>query len=329
MKNTKSNVVLVTGGAGYIGSHVCKLLAQAGYLPVAYDNLICGHSDFVKWGPLVVGDISDKDQLRNIFLQYKPEAVMHFAAHAYVGESVNRPEKYYRNNVCGTLALLEVMAELKVMKMIFSSTCATYGLPQSLIINEETHQNPINPYGASKLMVERMLKDFYIAHGLSSVSLRYFNAGGADFDCEIGEWHVPETHLIPIIFEVALKKRDRLVIYGNDYETPDGTCIRDYIHVIDLASAHVKSLIKLDEINGAHFYNLGNGNGHSVLDVLGTVERHIGRKIDYEFGPKRMGDPPILIADATSARAELDWVPSNSDLNTIIKSAWKWQQKIL
>lgn len=329
MSNLKSKVVLVTGGAGYIGSHACKLLAQAGYLPVAYDNLMFGHSSFAKWGPLVIGDISDKDCLRHTFLEYKPEAVMHFAAHAYVGESVINPEKYYRNNVCGTLALLEVMLELKVMKIIFSSTCATYGIPESSYINEKCHQNPINPYGASKLMVERILKDFYVAHGLNSISLRYFNAAGADLDCEIGEWHKPETHLIPIIFDAALKKRDSLLIYGNDYKTPDGTCIRDYIHVTDLALAHVKGLIKLNETEGACFYNLGNGEGHSVLEVLGEVENHIGLKIDYKFGLRREGDPPILIADASLARSELNWVPRYSDLNTIIGTAWKWHQKIL
>ncbi len=327
--NINSNAILVTGGAGYIGSHVCKLLSQAGYLPVAYDNLTCGHSDFVKWGPLVVGEISDSNSLRDVFLKYRPAAVMHFAAHAYVGESVLMPEKYYRNNVCGTLALLEAMAEFNVTKMVFSSTCATYGLPQTSTLNEKSNQNPINPYGASKLMVEMMLKDFYVAHGLNSISLRYFNAAGADLDCEIGEWHAPETHLIPIIFEVANKKREKLVIYGNDYPTVDGTCIRDYVHVVDLAIAHVLALSKLNEIEGSHFYNLGSGVGVSVLQALKAIEAHVGKEINYEFGSRREGDPPVLIADATLARSSLGWLPLHSDLNTIIKSAWKWHQRIL
>lgn len=316
--------VLVTGGAGYIGSHVCKALAQAGYTPITYDNLVYGHRWAVKWGPLEEGDILDRKRLDQVIYRYQPKAVMHFAAYAYVGESVENPGKYYRNNVTGTLNLLEAMRDNQLDKVIFSSTCATYGIPQRVPITENHPQRPINPYGASKLMIERMLEDFYVAHGIRSISLRYFNAAGADPDGEIGEDHDPEPHLVPLALFAALGRRPGITIFGVDYETPDGTCIRDFIHVTDLGDGHLLALKALE--NGAQraAYNLGNGLGFSVREVIKTAKDVTGRSIKVKIGARRSGDPPSLVGDARKAINELGWKQHYSDLSVIIETAWKW-----
>ena len=316
--------ILVTGGAGYIGSHTCKALAAAGFMPVAYDNLVFGHEWAVKWGPLARGDILDRGRLEEVFRQYKPSAIVHFAAYAYVGESVEQPAKYYKNNVTGTLTLLEAMRDHGVEQMVYSSTCATYGRPQMIPIPEHHPQNPVNPYGASKLMVEQILADFSAAYGLRSISLRYFNAAGADADGEIGEDHDPETHLIPLVLQTAAGKRPNITIYGTDYDTPDGTCIRDYVHVSDLAEAHVLALKALSSNGSSASYNLGTGRGFSVREVIETAHSVTGREIRVQEGPRRPGDPPQLVADATRAKTELGWTPKYADLDQIVKSAWSW-----
>jgi len=319
--------VLVTGGAGYIGAHACKALARAGYLPVAYDNLLHGHEWAVRWGPLERGDILDRARLDEVIARWKPTAIMHFAAFAYVGESVTDPGRYYRNNVAGSLTLLEAARDHGIDRFVFSSTCATYGLPDRLPIREDTPQHPINPYGASKLMVERMLADFGAAHGVKSIALRYFNAAGADPDGEIGESHDPETHLIPLVLDAASGRRPLVTVFGADYDTPDGTCIRDYVHVTDLADAHVLALQALEGGAPSSAYNLGNGQGHSVREVIDAVERITGLKVPVEAGPRRPGDPAALVSDATRARDELGWQPRLADLDEIIRTAWGWHQK--
>ena len=319
--------VLVTGGAGYVGAHGCKALAAAGYRPVVYDNLVYGHEAAVQWGPLERGDLADAKRLDEVLERYQPQAVMHFAAYAYVGESVTDPGKYYRNNVGGTLALLEAMVAHGVDKLVFSSTCATYGEPEEVPIRETCPQRPINPYGRSKLMVEQMLCDFERAHGLRSIMLRYFNAAGASPEAEIGETHDPETHLIPLALAAAAGAGPELTVFGNDYPTPDGTCIRDYIHVGDLADAHVKGLDQLIAGKGTRAFNLGTGAGVSVREILDAVERVIGRAVPHRFGPRRPGDPPVLVSDAGRARSELGWTPALSDIDTIIATASAWQAK--
>lgn len=319
--------VLVTGGAGYIGSHTCKALAAAGYVPVTYDNLVYGHRYAVKWGPFVHGDILDRTALDTAFRAWQPVAVMHFAAFAYVGESVTNPGKYYRNNVVGSLTLLEAMRDAGVGQFVFSSTCATYGVPQAVPIAEDHPQIPINPYGASKLMIERMLQDFDNAHGLRSVSLRYFNAAGADTDGEIGEAHDPETHLIPLVLDAAAGARPSVTVFGSDYPTPDGTCIRDYIHVTDLAQAHVLALQALQAGAATTAYNLGNGRGFSVRQVMDTARAVTGRDFTVCVGPKRAGDPPELVGNASRIRAELGWSPQHAELNDIVGTAWCWHLK--
>ncbi|MDP3620185.1 MAG: UDP-glucose 4-epimerase GalE [Ramlibacter sp.] len=320
--------VLVTGGAGYIGSHACKALANAGYLPLAYDNLLHGNRHAVRWGPLIEGDILDRSVLDATLSKWKPVAVMHFAAFAYVGESVSDPGKYYRNNVGGTLSLLEAMRDGGFNRLIFSSTCATYGAPQADVLDESHPQNPINPYGASKLMAERMLRDFDAAHGLKSISLRYFNAAGADAAGEIGETHEPETHLIPLVLDAASGRRSHVTVYGNQYPTPDGTCIRDYIHVTDLAEAHLCAMRALLDGAETTAYNLGNGNGYSVKQVIATVELVTGRSVGVRLGEGRVGDPHQLVGDATRIRQELGWRPAHPDLADIISTAWRWHQKL-
>ncbi len=316
--------ILVTGGGGYIGSHACKALAGAGCLPVALDNLVYGHEWAVKWGPFVKVDILDRMALDRIFEEYQPQAVLHFAAFAYVGESVTDPGKYYRNNVAGTVSLLEAMRDHGCRHIVFSSTCATYGVPETIPIPEDHPQKPINPYGWSKWMIEQILRDFDHAHDIRSVSLRYFNAAGADPDGEIGEVHNPETHLIPLVIEAALGRRRHVEIYGADYPTPDGTAIRDYIHVTDLAEAHVLALDYLFKDGETTFLNLGTGQGHSVRDVITAVERVTGRRVPVRETSRRPGDPTILVATHEKATKILDWSPRFSNLDEIVKTAWEW-----
>ena len=318
--------ILVTGGAGYIGSHACKALAQAGYTPVVFDNLVYGHPWAVRWGPLEQGDIADRDRLDAVLQQYKPVAVMHFAAYAYVGESVQNPGKYYRNNVAGTLTLLEALRDHNIDKFVFSSTCATYGVPTQIPIPENHSQQPINPYGMSKLMIEQILRDFDHAHGLRAMCLRYFNAAGADPAGEIGEAHDPETHLIPLVLDAALGRRPAITVFGDDYATPDGTCIRDYIHVTDLAAAHVLALQALEQGAASTAYNLGNGQGFSVHEVIDCARQVTGQAIPVETGPRRAGDPPRLVGDAERIRSDLNWQPQYADLDAIVQTAWQWQQ---
>jgi UDP-glucose-4-epimerase GalE len=325
--NSSQKSILVTGGAGYIGAHACKALARAGYLPIAYDNLVYGHPTSVKWGPLEEGDIGDRQRLEIVLNKYNPSAVMHFAAYAYVGESVENPAKYYRNNVAGTLTLLESMRNCGVNEIIFSSTCATYGMPEQIPIGENHPQQPINPYGRSKLMIEWILQDFAAAYDLKFVSLRYFNAAGADPDTEIGEDHNPETHLIPLVLDAALDRRDHLEIFGTDYHTPDGTCIRDYIHVSDLADAHLLALKYLADGGESNVFNLGNGNGFSVREVITTAGALTGCNIPCVESERRPGDPPILIGSSDKIKKTLNWNPVFDKLEAIIESAWRWQNK--
>jgi UDP-arabinose 4-epimerase len=319
--------ILVTGGAGYIGSHACKALFKAGYSPIAYDNLSYGHKWAVKWGPLERGDILDRARLDEVIRRYNPSAIMHFAAYAYVGESVAEPGKYYKNNVLGSLILLEAARDHKISSFVFSSSCATYGIPHNFPINEKHAQNPINPYGATKLMVERMLADFGVAHDLQSVSLRYFNAAGADPDGDIGESHDPETHLIPLVLDAAAGTKPMITIFGSDYDTPDGTCIRDYVHVTDLADAHVLALQALEQGMSTTAFNLGNGQGFSVQQLIDVAGRITGKKIPVEKGSRRVGDPARLVGDASKAAECICWNPKFPDLDQIISTAWNWHQR--
>jgi UDP-arabinose 4-epimerase len=327
MNKTGTGTVLVTGGAGYIGSHTCKLLAREGYLPVAFDNLSSGHAWAAKWGPLEKGDILDRPALDRVIAAYRPRACLHFAAFAYVGESVSDPGKYYRNNVAGSLTLLEALRDHGIDQFVLSSTCATYGVPDRMPIDEASPQAPINPYGASKLMVERMLADFHAAHGLRSVALRYFNAAGADPDVEIGEDHDPETHLVPLVLDAACGDREAVTVFGTDYETPDGTCVRDYIHVTDLANAHVLALKALEQGLAQRAFNLGNGLGYSVREVIASVERVTGLQVPVRLGGRRPGDPARLISNSTRAAGELQWRPQLPKLDDIIATAWEWHKR--
>lgn len=322
------NRILVTGGAGYIGSHACKALALAGFEPVVFDNLVYGHEWAVKWGPLVRGDLQDRNAIAKAIADYQPAAVMHFAAYAYVGESVENPGKYYQNNVAGTLNLLDAMVESGIDKLVFSSTCATYGEPETVPIVESEKQNPINPYGRSKLMIEQILADYAAANGLQSVSLRYFNAAGADPDGEIGEHHDPETHLIPLVLQTALGLRDHIKIFGTDYPTPDGTCIRDYIHVTDLADAHILALEALKNGAPRSAYNLGNGRGFSVREIIDGCRRITGMPVTAIETGKRPGDPPVLVGDASRARSDLGWAPRHNELENILETAWSWHSRV-
>jgi UDP-arabinose 4-epimerase len=322
-----SETVLVTGGAGYIGSHACKSLARAGYRPVAYDSLIRGHREAVRWGPFVDADLADFDRLADAFKRFEVAAVMHFAAFAYVGESMTNPELYFRNNGYNSLRLLEAMRAAGVRHIVFSSTVAIYGNPDRVPIPESAPQRPVNPYGESKLMVERMLHWYGAAHGFTYAALRYFNAAGADMDAEIGEDHEPETHLIPLVLQAALGRRPRIDVLGTDYPTPDGTAIRDYIHVQDLAEAHVKALAHLLRGGGSLELNLGTGVGHSVREVIAAAERVTGRRIPQRETGRRPGDPPVLVAEASRTREVLGWVPTLSALDTILASAWAWHNR--
>ena len=326
---SSDRVILVTGGAGYIGSHAVKALEERGFETIVLDSLVYGHRDLIETNlkaKLVAGDINDRAFLDRLFSTTKIDAVMHFAAFAYVGESVTDPAKYYRNNVVGTLTLLDAMREHGVTNFVFSSTCATYGNPQSIPITEDHPQQPINPYGAGKLAIERVLKDYDPAYGLKSVIFRYFNAAGADPDGLFGEDHNPETHLIPLILQAAAGKRAAISVFGTDYDTPDGTCIRDYIHVTDLAQAHVLGLEYLLEHQTSQIFNLGNGNGFSVKEVVDTARQVTGKEIAIEECPRRVGDPAVLIGSSTKARKMLGWEPKYADLNAIVKHAWNWHQ---
>lgn len=316
--------VLVTGGAGYIGSHTAKALALGGIEPVVYDNLSLGHQGAVKWGPLVTADLADAEAIRKALITYDVEAVIHFAAYAYVGESVEKPRKYFQNNVANALHLLDAMLDVGVSRIIFSSTCATYGIPNCVPIAEDHPQHPVNPYGDSKLFVEHAMRWYGEAYGMRWVALRYFNAAGADPDGEIGENHTPETHLIPLAIQASLGGSP-LRVFGTDYPTADGTAVRDYIHVSDLAEAHVKAVHYLTSGGRSRAFNLGTGRGYSVCDVVRTIERISGRPVPTQAFPKRAGDPPILIADASVAARELNWRPKWSELDTICETALRWQ----
>jgi UDP-glucose 4-epimerase len=328
--NSTNQSILVTGGAGYIGSHSVKALEARGFKVVILDNLVYGHRDLVEanfQAELIAGEIGDKDLLAKIFSAHKIDAVMHFAAYAYVGESVVDPAKYYQNNVVGTIALLDVMRTYGISNLVFSSTCATYGMPQYTPIDENHPQNPINPYGFSKLVIERILQDYDYAYGLKSIIFRYFNAAGADPDGLLGEDHSPETHLIPLILQAAGGQRDSVSMFGVDYDTPDGTCVRDYIHVTDLAEAHVLGLEYLLKNKVSEIFNLGNGNGFSVKEVVNTVKQVTEKKISVVECPRRPGDPSALIGSAVKAQEVLHWQPKYSQLQSIIQHAWNWHQK--
>ncbi len=321
--------ILVTGGAGYIGAHVCKTLAKAGFLPITYDNLSTGHAYAVKWGPFVQGSLADRDKLKEAFLTYEPKAVIHLAASAIVIESMQDPGKYYRNNFVGTLSLLETMQECQVKTLVFSSTCATYGHPQTIPITEEHPQQPINPYGKSKLMLEHIMNDFDSIHGIKTISLRYFNAAGADLATEIGENHTPETHIIPNIIQTALGIRPEVVIYGTDFPSRDGTAVRDYIHVEDLARAHLLALQWILEEKTSRAINLGTGTGYSVREIIQAIEHHTHLSIPVRIESSRPGEPFTLVADSRLAYDLLQWKPLHSDLPTIISSAWKWHELLV
>lgn len=320
-------MILIAGGAGYIGSHVNKELHKRGYDTVVYDNLIYGHKEAVKWGHFEYGDLRDTNRLEQVFSTYEIEAVFHFAAFAYVGESVEKPSKYYNNNVSATLNLLDVMVRHDVKYFVFSSTCATYGQPEQMPITEDMPQRPINPYGASKLMVERILEDYEHAYGLHSVCLRYFNAAGDDPDGEIGEMHDPETHIIPLVLDAALGKREFIRVFGTDYPTADGSCIRDYIHVLDLADAHIRALEYMKREQVSNRFNLGTGNGTSVLEVIEMAKNVTGRGIKVVYDARRAGDPAELIGSNVKVREALGWIPRCSDIETILQDAWSWHQK--
>lgn len=322
--------VLVTGGAGYIGSHCVLTLKEAGYKVVILDNLVYGHQDLVDTElkvELIVGSILDKALLQRIFSEYNIIAVMHFSAYAYVGESVTDPFKYYENNVVGTLTLLEAMVAASVKKFVFSSTCATYGVPIQVPIPENHPQNPINPYGATKWMVERILSDFDKAYDLKSVCFRYFNAAGADPEGRLGEDHMPETHLIPLVLQTALGHREAISIFGTDYPTADGTCVRDYIHVSDLADAHVLGLQYLLKSGESTQFNLGNGSGFSVKEIIEAAQRITGQPIKVIETERRPGDPPALVGSSEAARQQLGWNPKYADIESILTHAWQWHQK--
>lgn len=319
--------ILVTGGAGYIGSHTCKYLHAAGYEPVTLDDLRTGHTEFVRWGPFVQANIADAERVRAAIAQYQITTMVHFAASAYVGESMEQPQAYFANNVAATLALLEVALQAGIRQVVFSSSCATYGIPQTLPIPEDHPQQPVNPYGDSKLFIEKVLRWYDQAYGLRSVLLRYFNAAGADPDGEIGEWHEPETHILPRLLMAVQGRLPTVSIFGSDYPTPDGTAVRDYIHVSDLARAHVRALAYLLDGGASAHCNLGTGKGHSIRELVAMVEHITGRPCPTTPAPRRPGDPPILIASPGKAATLLGWRPEYSELATIVETAWRWQCK--
>jgi len=316
--------ILVTGGAGYIGSHTVRILLKNKYEVIVYDSLINGHKESLPAeAELIVGDLNDKEKLDKLFKENNFDAVIHFAGFIEVGESMKNPAKFYRNNVVNTLNLLEAMVRNNVKKIIFSSTAALFGYPDEIPIKEKTKKEPVNVYGRTKLIIEQMLSDFDLAYDLKFIALRYFNASGADFG--IGEDHNPETHLIPLVLQVALGKRDSIKIFGTDYPTKDGTCIRDYIHVTDLADAHMLALKKLLSIDKSNYYNLGNGDGYSVKEIIEVARKITGHPIPAIKSERRVGDPAVLVADSTKIQKELGWKPKY-DLKAIIKSAWEWHK---
>lgn len=318
--------VLVTGGAGYIGSHACKALKAAGFTPVTYDNLVTGWQDAVKFGPFEKGDLADRARLDEVFATYQPVAVMHFAALSQVGEAMSQPGRYWANNTGGTLNLIEAVVAAGCLDFVFSSTCATYGEHDNVVLDENTPQLPLNAYGASKRAVEDILKDFGAAYGLRSVIFRYFNVAGADPEAEVGEFHRPETHLVPLVLDAIDGKRDALTIFGTDYDTPDGTCIRDYVHVCDLVDAHVLGLQWLKDGKGSQIFNLGTGSGFSVREVMDKAEEVTGSKVPCTVGPRRAGDCTKLVSGSTRAITDLGWNPQRSSLEMMIADAWKWHQ---
>lgn len=317
-------MILVVGGAGYIGSHIHKMLYKKGYETVVFDNLVYGHQEAVRWGILEIGDLADTERLDQIFHKYDIDAVFHFAAYAYVGESVADPSKYYNNNVSNTLHLLDTMLRHHVKTIVFSSTCATYGVPDTMPVTEEMEQKPINPYGASKLMIERILSDYHKAYGLHYCCLRYFNAAGADPEGEIGESHDPETHLIPLVLDTAAGKRGAVTVFGTDYPTKDGSCVRDYIHVTDLADAHLRAMEYLQSGGESTCMNLGNCKGNSVFEVIKAAKEITGREIPVILDKRRTGDPPTLVGSAKRAETLLGWTPQYGDIRVILEHAWKW-----
>ena len=318
--------VLVTGGAGYIGSHACKVLAARGYVPVCYDNLSTGWAQAVKYGPFVEGDLMDRAALDAAFVAYNPIAVMHFAAFSQVGEAMSDPGKYWRNNVMGSLTLIEAAVAAGVLDFVFSSTCATYGEQDGILLDEDSAQQPLNAYGSSKKAVEEILRDFGAANGLRHVIFRYFNVAGADPDGEIGECHRPETHLIPVMLEAIDGQRPELVIHGTDYDTPDGTCIRDYVHVMDLVEAHVLGLEWLLDGKESRVFNLGTGAGFTVKEVIGHARAATGHKVPHRYGPRRGGDATALVSGSQRALHDLGWDPKRSSLKLMIQDAWTWHK---
>ena len=315
--------VLVTGGAGYIGSHTCKLLSQLGFTPIVLDNLSNGHKEFVKWGEFYQGNQDDDKIIEEIFKNHHIEDVIHFSAFAYVGESIKDPIKYYENNTIGTIKLIKKLDQLGVRNFVFSSTCAIYGTPEKLPISENLPKNPINPYGHSKLLIEEMMDWITTVSKINFVALRYFNAAGASMDLDIGERHDPETHLIPLTL-MSARFGNEINVFGNDYQTPDGTCIRDYIHVLDLADAHIKALNYLQNGGESTKINLGTGHGTSVMEIINQVEKTTGQKCQVKIGPRRPGDPAILVADNSKALELLGWKPKYSQIDNIIETAWNW-----
>ena len=321
-----SQNILVTGGAGYIGSHACKALKKAGYVPVTFDNCSTGWAEAVKFGPFAKGDLLDRARLDEVFAQYQPAAVMHFAALSQVGESMKEPGRYWRENVTGALNLVEAAVAANCLDFVFSSTCATYGDQDNVVLDENSAQMPINAYGASKRAIEDILRDFLAANGLRHVIFRYFNVAGADPEAEVGEFHQPETHLIPLMLDAIDGKRDGLTVFGTDYDTPDGTCIRDYVHVCDLVDAHVLGLKWLKDGKPSRVFNLGTGDGFSVRQVMSHSHAVTNQAVPHVEGPRRPGDCTKLVSGSTRAMSELGWAPQRSNLETMIRDAWRWHQ---
>jgi len=318
--------VLVTGGAGYIGSHACKVLSRSGYVPVTYDNLSTGWADSVRYGPFEQGDLHDRERLDAVFASYRPVAVMHFAAFSQVGESMRLPGLYWRNNLCGSLTLIEAAVAAGCLDFVFSSTCATYGEHDNVLLDKTCPQVPINAYGASKKAIEEVLGNFGASHGLRSVIFRYFNVAGADPDGEVGEFHQPETHLVPLMLDAIAGRRPALTIFGEDYDTPDGTCIRDYVHVMDLVEAHVLGLRWLESGGTSRVFNLGTGRGFSVREVIDQGRAVTNREVPVTMGARRPGDCTRLVSGSVRAQSELGWTPERSTLDQMIRDAWRWHQ---